>query len=226
MTAEAWISIGLIVLVAAISTFAGLLKARGTGKLFAAAVIAASLFFRQRGFDSLGFIPPKDWLVTILWALGLGIAIALLSALVIEPASEKITATVQDPRAFERIRGRGKAFLSTLVLTRIATSCLDELIFRGFLMTELGDLIGMTGIYAALILLIGSAIFGLAHWYQGKAGALSAALVGLLLGNIFIWSGYRLWLPILTHAVIDSLGLLASYFKLNSKLKDWAWKET
>jgi membrane protease YdiL (CAAX protease family) len=223
MTADSWISLGLMVAIAAIVTLAGLWKASGTGKLIAVAIIAASLFLRHRGLDSLGFIPPKNWPVTILWALGLGIAIAFLSTLLIEPASEKITGKARDLRAYERMRGDWKALLSALVLTWIVVSFFEELIFRGFIMSELGDLFGMTGVFASLILLISSAIFGMAHWYQGKASALSSALVGLLLGNTFIWSGYSLWLPILTHAVIDTLGLLFIYLKLDSKMKGWAW---
>jgi len=225
VTIDLWISLCLIIAVSAILVFSGLRKAPGIGIIIVVVIIAGSLFFRHRGLDTLGFIPPKNWPATILLALGLGIAIAFLSTLVIEPASEKITGESHYLKAFDKIRGDWKALLAMLVVAWVLASLLEEIIFRGFIMTELGDLIGTTGVYASILLLVSSGIFGFAHWYQGKAGALSTALVGLLLGDIFIWSGYSLWLPILTHAVIDTVGLLLIYFSIDSKLKKLAWKD-
>jgi membrane protease YdiL (CAAX protease family) len=39
------------------------------------------------------------------------------------------------------------------------------------------------------------------------------------MGILFIWSGYNLWLPILTHGFIDTVGLTMIYLNADKKLK-------
>jgi membrane protease YdiL (CAAX protease family) len=104
-------------------------------------------------------------------------------------------------------------------------SFLEESIFRGFLMSELGALIGKSGVFASIGLLFSAVVFGLAHWYQEKSGTISTTVIGFLLGDIFIWSGYNLWMPILTHGVIDTIGLILIYFDQDTGLKKLLWKE-
>jgi uncharacterized protein len=69
-------------------------------------------------------------------------------------------------------------------------------------------------------LAFGSVLFGIAHWYQGKSGALSTGLIGLLIGVIFVVGGYNLWLPILIHGFIDTFGLVLVYLNADRYLSD------
>lgn len=123
------------------------------------------------------------------------------------------------------MRGNWKQLLITLAVAWILASFLEESIFRGFLISAPGSLLGKSGIFAFIILLISAVVFGLAHWYQGKSGALSTAIIGLLLGDIFIWSGNNLWMPVLTHGFIDTIGLILIYFNKDAGLKKILWKE-
>jgi membrane protease YdiL (CAAX protease family) len=225
MTQQLWISLGFVLLVSVVVIVSGIKKQPGIGILIALVIIGVSLWIRTQSLDSIGFSPPKNWLFTVLWSIGLGTTIALLSTLVVEPATEKLTGQPHDLSAFEKMRGNWKRLLFMLLVAWILAAFLEESIFRGFLMTELGKLIGTTGAWASLCLLLSSIVFGLAHWYQGKSGALSTGIIALLIGNIFIWSGYNLWMPILTHAVIDTIGLLLIYFNADIRLNKLVWKE-
>ena len=69
-------------------------------------------------------------------------------------------------------------------------------------------------------MIISSVLFGLAHWYQGKSGVLSTGIVGAVLGILFIASGFNLWLPILTHGFIDTVGLFLIYVNADKTLKE------
>jgi membrane protease YdiL (CAAX protease family) len=100
----------------------------------------------------------------------------------------------------------------------VLVAFLEELVFRGYLMTQLSLVFGGNWLAAMLSLLISSIVFGLAHWYQGRSGALSTGLLGVILGGLFIWSGNNLWLPILTHGFIDTIGLGLIYLNLDVKL--------
>jgi membrane protease YdiL (CAAX protease family) len=123
------------------------------------------------------------------------------------------------------MRGDWKQLLIMAVTWPLA-SYLEESIFRGFLIPENGALIGKSGVSASIGLLISALVFGLVHWYQGRSGNISTTLIGLLLRDKFIWSGYNLWMPILTHGVIDTIGLILIYFNQDTGLNKLLWKDT
>ena len=55
--------------------------------------------------------------------------------------------------------------------------------------------------------LVGAAIFGFAHLYQGAAGVIGTGMIGFLLGAIYLLSG-TLLLPIVLHTLIDARAAL------------------
>jgi membrane protease YdiL (CAAX protease family) len=59
-------------------------------------------------------------------------------------------------------------------------------------------------------------VFGVAHAYQSVTGVLDTALAGMVLGLLYLFSGRNLWLPILTHGIIDTIGFLLIYAGLYS----------
>jgi uncharacterized protein len=76
----------------------------------------------------------------------------------------------------------------------------EEILYRGFLIRYLAYTPWHIEVWIALV--ISSLAFGLAHSYQGIGGMIGTALMGAVLGVVFIVSG-SLWLPILIHAAID-----------------------
>jgi hypothetical protein len=68
-------------------------------------------------------------------------------------------------------------------------------------------------------------VFGLSHGYQGGAGMLSTGIVGLLLGVIFVWNGFSLWLPIFVHGFIDTVGISMIALGWDKALQSWVWGE-
>ena len=56
-----------------------------------------------------------------------------------------------------------------------------------------------------------SILFGLGHYYQGWAGVLQTGSVSLCLCLAYVWSGRNLWVPILAHGLIDTLGFITLY---------------
>jgi membrane protease YdiL (CAAX protease family) len=220
-----WFSFGLVVLITVIVVLAGIKKQPGIGIIIAVIILGVAIVLGKLKLGDIGFSAPKSWLTTILWSLGLGILVAFVSTLIIEPAAELIAGQPHDLSIFKKMRGNWRQFLLMLGMAWILASFLEESIFRGFLMSAIGSLIGNSGIFASIGLLISAVVFGLAHWYQGKSGAISSTIIGLLIGDIFIWSGYNLWMPILTHGVIDAIGLILIFLNKDAVLKKVLWKE-
>jgi membrane protease YdiL (CAAX protease family) len=225
MSLDLWISLGVVIIVSTIVFITGYRKIPAVGIIAAALIIGIFIWYRKQGLDAIGFFMPKNWLATILWSIGLGIGLSFVSTLVVEPIIERSTGQPINLDIFEKIRGNWKQLLVMLVTAWILAAFLEEMIFRGYLMSEIGNIIGRTGVFASIALLISAIVFGFAHWYQGRSGALTAAIMGLILGDIFIWSGYNLWMPIITHMVIDTIGLLLVYSNNDIRLKNLLWKE-
>lgn len=76
----------------------------------------------------------------------------------------------------------------------------EELLYRGFLLHYALVFPWQFDVWAAL--LAASAIFGLSHVYQGLAGILQTAVVGLFLGILFLATG-SLLAPMVLHTLID-----------------------
>ena len=95
------------------------------------------------------------------------------------------------------LRGSPAALIITLLMIYVTASFGEEVIYRGFLIAVLAVWVGT---WPAM--LIASAIFGLAHFYQGPGGAAKCGFAGLITGWLFLLTG-SLWAPMLLHAVMD-----------------------
>jgi membrane protease YdiL (CAAX protease family) len=84
----------------------------------------------------------------------------------------------------------------------------EELLYRGYLMQWLD---GFMPIWAAMLL--SSMVFGLMHAYQGPAGILRTAGLGLVMAGLFVATGSLLW-PIALHVIIDVYAGALSWFAL------------
>jgi membrane protease YdiL (CAAX protease family) len=222
MEISTWLSLGSILVVSLILTLTSLKRSPGAGVIVAILVIVLVIWQRGEGLTGLGLVRPQSWLITILVSLVLGAILALASTLAIEPLADKLTGEKHDHSLFDGIRGNLGVLLKWLLAVWVLVAFLEEFIFRGFLMSELARWLGKGPGGTALNLLLSSILFGIAHWYQGKSGALSTGFIGLLIGLIFIVGGYNLWLPILTHGFIDTIGLWLVYSNHDRSLKQWS----
>ncbi len=94
----------------------------------------------------------------------------------------------------------------------------EEMVFRGYLISRISDLFRDTRTGRAVALLVSSALFGLAHGYQGWAGVIATGTIGCLLGLLYFYSRRNLWAVIICHAIVDTVALSALYFDRRSWL--------
>ncbi len=80
----------------------------------------------------------------------------------------------------------------------------EEMAYRGY---AISALVVATG-SAPLALVVTSASFGVLHAYQGAIGVVRTAVVGLILGAAFLYTG-SLWPPMVAHMLIDLVAGLA-----------------
>ena len=173
-----------------------------------------SLRVRHLRWRDVGLKRPNRWLSTIGLALLFGIGYQVLDIFIITPVLESITGETVDLSLFNNLQGNLLMLLFLLVVSWTEAAFIEEMFFRGYLFNRITDLAGreQTGIILALIGT--SLVFGAAHAYQGISGVVDTALAGLLLGLLYLYAGRNLWLPILTHGVIDTIGFLLIFFRL------------
>jgi membrane protease YdiL (CAAX protease family) len=94
-----------------------------------------------------------------------------------------------------------------MLLVWLVVAPLEEVVFRGFLMTEIARIVGTSPWANAVNVLLASAVFGLAHGYQGRGGVVSTAIVGAVLGWVFVASEFDMWLAVLAHGFVDTIGI-------------------
>ncbi len=74
-------------------------------------------------------------------------------------------------------------------------------------MTRLAQSAGGGKIAVAVAALLQAGLFGLAHAYQGPAGMISTGAIGLAMAVFYLSTKRNLWIPILAHGLLDTIGL-------------------
>jgi len=87
----------------------------------------------------------------------------------------------------------------TCIGVSITAGIVEETIYRGFVLWALS-------LYMPLwmAVFVSSFAFGLAHSYQGLAGAVKVMCIGLVLAGLYVVTG-SIWFPILAHILFDIL---------------------
>jgi membrane protease YdiL (CAAX protease family) len=175
------------------------------------AVAWVSLHLRHQGWRDIGLRKPEKWLPIIGLALGFGIGYQALDTVAIAPLLQRLTGQVIDLSEFAILKGNLPALLTFMVISWTEAAFIEEMFFRGYLLNRFMDVAGREHLGVAITLLANAIIFGFAHAYQGLTGVLDTALAGLMLGLLYFLARRNLWLPILTHGIIDTVGFLLIY---------------
>lgn len=177
--------------------------------LLALPLVVAHLASRQLGrrWRDYGFRAPDRWGRTLVrGALAVG-AIFLASALVVGPLRALLDLPGADLSTLDPIRGDPWAFAGLLVAAWITAALGEELLFRGFLLNELADLLGGGGTGWAASAVLTSAVFGAGHFYQGPGGMLATGVIGLVLAGAYLAADRNLWVPVLGHGLLNTISL-------------------
>jgi membrane protease YdiL (CAAX protease family) len=139
-----------------------------------------------------------------------GVAFKLLMKSVVMPL------LVADPmnHAYHYLVGNRAALPGMLYAMIIGAGFGEETVFRGYLFERLGKLVGAGAGAKVAIVLLTSALFGLAHYSNlGLAGVEHATITGLVFGTIFAVTG-RIWMLMCMHAAFDLTALAIIYWDL------------
>lgn len=109
-------------------------------------------------------------------------------------------------------------FLNFIFLAVAAGFC-EEVIYRGFMITYLLELLGDHALSVPAALIIPAVAFGLGHYYQGGKAVLKIILMAILFGFFYLRTE-TLWPLMLLHTAIDIVGGLMSWWLLRKPIEE------
>ncbi len=181
--------------------------------LLAFLIVMMYAYAHQGLKDTLGFSAQKNILELVATAIVLAIGIVLVTFFIILKPVENLTGYSLQLGVFEQIKGNFSVYLSSLTIGWIVGGFMEEVIFRGFMISKFMNLLGeKTG--AVIGIIFSSCLFGYLHAYQGITGQLLTGFAGFIFALTYILSKRNLWLAILTHGFVNTVSMTLLYFDL------------
>ena len=150
----------------------------------------------------------SNWGRSLLFGLAAGVAYQFLSLYVLEPLIARFTGGLPDVSMFTPLIGNWGFLLLSLAVAWTLAAFGEEFVYRGYFMNRLALLAGGKSAAWVLALLVTSAVFGLGHLYQGTAGVITVGLNGFVFGVLYLVSRRNLWIPIVAHGAMNTVGFL------------------
>lgn len=170
-----------------------------------------SMALRGVRWRDVGLYFGARWPVLLLAGVIAGVAIEALELFATQPLLVMLTGKYPDLSNFKDVVGNLKLVLLLIVASWVVAGLGEELVWRGYLMNRVADLLGRSASGWAVTLILVSAAFGLAHSYQDVTGVLENFIDGALLGALYLASGRNLIVPIVAHSITDTVDVLIIY---------------
>jgi membrane protease YdiL (CAAX protease family) len=172
---------------------------------------ALTLVLRYRGqtWKDLGMRSPASWRRFVLVVFATAVA-----TLVITYGARALPALFGGnwpPSDFAAVGGNRAALISLSSYTILAVGITEEFMMRGFVMSRVAAALGETERawrWSAVVVGIG---FGLMHVQHGALTVLAGAVIGVLYGFVYLWSGRNLWVVAASHSLHDTVRVVG-YF--------------
>jgi len=168
----------------------------------------ASLRLRGLGWRDVGLARFRNWQATLAYGAAAGAGMSALELFVTQPLLVWLTGKPPNLEAFRPLIGNPLLLLALLVLAWGLAGFGEEMVYRGYLMNRVADLGARTRPAWIASLIFVSALFALAHTYQGLTGVLEVVVAALLLGLLYLATGRNLAVPIIAHGFGDTVDFL------------------
>jgi membrane protease YdiL (CAAX protease family) len=167
-----------------------------------------SLWLRHKSWKEMGLRRPASWPRVVFMGSGIALAGAYLSEKAVSPLLLRLTGETQYQMAeLAPLRGNLFYFLFLLAGIWLLAAIGEELVYRGFVLNRLVDLLGRGKVGWGIGLVVSSLMFSLGHGVFNPAVIIGGILLGLIEGGLYLASRRNLWLPIVFHGTWDTIFL-------------------
>lgn len=185
---------------------------RGAPTLIASLFVAIALQRRHhRSLRDLGLRRLARWWTLPAWGLAVLVVSVVLHLVIVPGLAYLLGAPEPDFSRYDAIVGNLPLFIFTALGAMFTGGFIEEVIYRGFLIDRLEQIIGGGRGSAAAAALLSGLVFGLIHFEWGIGGIVSTAALGAGLGFMFLATKRNLWPLIAAHATLDLVLLSQLY---------------
>jgi uncharacterized protein len=169
------------------------------------------LFVRGKRWADVGLSWPDHARSAIALGLVAGAVLSVNELIVVEPIVRSFTEDSPDLSLFKELRGNLQATLLLIALSWVLAAFGEEMVWRGYAMTRVAEVMGGSAGAWALSLVLVSVAFGIAHDYQALSGIIITAFGGITYGVLYLLAGRNLLVPIMAHGAQNTCDLLFIY---------------
>lgn len=160
-----------------------------------------------QNWRDMGFRRPRSWPKTI----GLGVGTFVVSVVANQLLRHAMIGLGLSPggdiHLFARVQGNLLEYLYFAIPIAVFVAGFgEELIGRGYLISRIAAILGDGKSSLVLALLLSSALFGMAHAYQGASGVIQTGTTGFIFGAAYLLAGRNIWPAIIAHSISDVTG--------------------
>jgi uncharacterized protein len=174
------------------------------------AMAVVSLAARRTGVGSLGLRRLSSrwkaaglvFVLTLLWSV--------FQLSVTMPIANHVSGRRQDLGAFADLEGNAGLLAVLLVLGWVLGAFVEEIAYRGYLLTRIREAIGHGRLGVVLAVVLSSVLFGIAHTEQGLVGMVVVTLDGLFFSALR-YRFHTLWASVLAHGFNNSVGFVTFF---------------
>lgn len=173
-------------------------------------VLAGWLSLRLRGLTwaSVGLGRQAVGWFSVLGGCAAGCLYQLFSIAVLVPLLREVTGEAPDLSDLARIQHNAVNLVLSLVLSWVLAAGGEELVYRGYLLNRITDLVGRSRIGWTAAIVLAAALFAASHSYQGISGMMETFVFAVALAVLYVVSECNLWLPIIAHGTNNTIGLV------------------
>jgi CAAX protease family protein len=177
----------------------------------------ASIRLREGSWRAVGLARFGVWWRTLLIAFVAAIVVLAAGQFITEPLAKAIGLHTNAGAAANALGGmKGDAWnaLKGLAIVWTFAAFGEEISYRRYLLGRAADLGSGSTLAHWLGLIYVSILFGFGHYYQGPAGVFTTACDGFMIGAAYLLSRRNLWVAVLTHGFVDTIGIVLLFFGL------------
>lgn len=182
--------------------------------LFVLCILSVRL--REGSFRALGLGRPKSWWLTIVVAVATAAIVIAVGEYITDPLAKYLGLheTGEAAHALGTDKGDVWSALQGLGLVWTFAAFGEEFSYRRYLLGRAADVLGSSPFAYWMALVAASVLFGFGHFYQGSAGIFTTAVDGFLIGTAYLLCRRNLWVAVLAHGLIDTVGIALLFFGL------------
>ena len=175
-------------------------------------VVVALMKWRGQSWRDFGLKRPRRWWTIPLWGFIILVVTVVAQLTVVPLLAKLLNAPEPDFSRYDILYQNLPLLLIAAPGAMITGGFIEEYIYRGLMIDRLARILGggRRGIVLAAIL--SGVPFGLIHFEWGVGGILTTAVMGTVLGLMYLATRRNLWPLIAAHATLDLLLMLQVYF--------------